>query len=111
MRAFPISLLQFLDIFTPPNHIFSFETETQPQQRMECRFDNAFAPSPILETHTISKFVVTNPRTLPSVALPPPKLHFSTWWRGIARRVFHAAEQRRVDANRLLLSKKTNADV
>ena len=48
----------------------------------------------------ITKFVFVGTTTrLPNPA-PPPKLHFSTWWRKVARRIFQADHKRRVDANR-----------
>lgn len=56
-----------------------------------------------LTHHQITKFIFFATTTrLPNPA-PPPKLHYSTWWRKAARRLFQADHKRRVDNNRKLL--------
>ena len=54
---------------------------------------------------TRTKFLVGTTTALP-VHAPPPKLHYSTWWRKITRRLYEDAHEERAEANRMLLRER-----
>ena len=55
----------------------------------------------VVRTPNVTKFTIVG--SAGAFPAPPPKLHYSTWWRKVTTKLYEAAEKRRVDANRGLL--------
>ena len=55
----------------------------------------------IAPTITKFTFVVGASATMMEFPLPPPRLHFSTWWRRLTRKLYKASQEQcvQVDAN------------